>query len=67
MAGERLEKALPKYRRRYREARRRERSMVLDESCGLTGHHRKYAIALLNRPEDAGGVRVRRIGLVELH
>lgn len=60
MAGERLAKALPRYRKRYREADRRERSKVLDEFCELTGYHRKYAITLLNRPDEEGAVGGRR-------
>jgi len=51
MAGERLEKALLAYRRRYAgTASRKERSGVLDEFCRLSGYHRKYAIVLLRRP-----------------
>ena len=60
MAGEGLAKALPRYRKRYREADRRERSKVLDEFCELTGYHRKYAITLLNRPDEEGAVGGRR-------
>ena len=35
---------------RYRKAGREQRSGILDEFCATTGYHRKYAIALLNRP-----------------
>ncbi len=35
---------------RYRDAAREQRSGILDEFCAATGYHRKYAIALLNRP-----------------
>lgn len=37
---------------RYREAGREQRSGILDEFCAATGYHRKYAIALLNRPRE---------------
>ena len=53
MAGERLEKALSAYRKQYRGAPRKERGLVLDEFCRLTGYHRKYAIALLGRSAEA--------------
>lgn len=52
MAGERLGKALKRYRERYRKADRRERSTILDEFCSVTQYHRKYAIALLRRPPE---------------
>ncbi len=54
MAGERLEKALRAYRMRYAAATksRKERTAVLDEFTKTSGYHRKYAIALLNRPPD---------------
>lgn len=60
MAGERLQKALPGYRRRYRSASRQERAALLDEFCEATGYHRKYAIALLRQPADAPPVKVVR-------
>lgn len=60
MAGERLQKALPGYRRRYRAASRQERGALLDEFCGATGYHRKYAIALLRQPADALRVKLAR-------
>ena len=60
MAGERLEKALRDYRKRYRAAGRKERSKLLDEFCRLTDYHRKYAIALLRRPLDDGEVKARK-------
>lgn len=37
---------------RYRKASREQRSAILDEFCAATGYHRKYAIALLNRPPE---------------
>ena len=52
MAGERLEHALKRYRKRYRAGDRSERSGMLDEFCELTGYHRKYAISLLNNVND---------------
>lgn len=65
MAGERLKKALKVYRRRYAQVdTREERTQLLDEFCRLSGYHRKYAIALLNRPEDDGPVEpLRRRGV----
>ena len=59
MAGERLREALGTYRRRYRDATKAERTALLDELCTMTKYHRKYAIALLNRP-DEGSVRFGR-------
>ncbi len=52
MAGERLEKALKRFRQRYAKAGQSGKSTVLNEFCAATGYHRKYAIALLNRPAD---------------
>ena len=61
MAGERLEKALRAYRLRYAAAKRRtERTKVLDEFCKTSKYHRKYAIALLNRPDDGDEGKPRR-------
>jgi hypothetical protein len=37
---------------RYRKATREQRSAILDEFCAATGYHRKYAIALLNKPRE---------------
>jgi len=60
MAGERLAKALPGYRKRYAAAERKERSKVLDEFCGITGYHRKYAMVLLKVPADVPVVKERK-------
>lgn len=60
MVGERLSEVLRTYRKRYRAKNRKERSKVLDEFCGLTNYHRKYAIALLGRPEDEKDSKTRR-------
>ncbi len=60
MAGERLEKALGRHRKRYRAADRGEGSEVLDEFCRLTGYHSKYAIALLRRWDDGPVAKPRR-------
>jgi len=60
MAGERLAKALPKYRKRYAAADRKERSKLLDEFCGMTGYHRKYAMVVLKVPADAPVVKERK-------
>ena len=60
MAGERSEKALGRYRERYRAATREERSKVLDEFCKMTRYHRKYAITLLALPADESMTQPRR-------
>jgi hypothetical protein len=44
-------------RPRYRKARRAERSGILSEFCTTTGYHRKAAIRLLNRGEQAKAER----------
>jgi hypothetical protein len=63
MAGERLARALPEFRARYgADKGKRERSGVLDEFCGLTRYHRKYAIAWLNEGGRKGIEPVRRRG-----
>jgi len=63
MAGERLEKALGMYQKRYVRAGRKERSQLLDEFCGLSRYHRKHAIRLLSRPpEDPADKACRRRG-----
>lgn len=54
-----MERLLPAYRKRYGEASRKERSLLLDEFCELTKYHRKYAIALLQRPADEPVQRAR--------
>jgi hypothetical protein len=47
-------------RDRYRSARKRERTTILDEFCATTGYHRKAAIRLLARsPHPAGSKRGR--------
>ena len=48
-------------RKRYVTATRQERSKLLDEFCELSGYHRKYAIALLNRPEEDATDEPRRV------
>lgn len=64
MAGERLRDVLEKYRRRYGKANRKERSRLLNEFCGMSGYHRKYAISLLNAPvETTPGEPRRRRGV----
>ena len=61
MAGERLRDVLRALRTRYGTATRQERSRLLDELCELSGYHRKYAIALLNRAEEHDTDRRRRV------
>lgn len=51
---------LVRMRERYEQARRRERSRLLDEVCEVTGYHRKAVIRLLGRP--AGRARQGRRG-----
>jgi transposase InsO family protein len=60
MAGERLREALQAFRTQYSAATRPGRSTLLDELCRLSGYHRKYAIALLNRSGQPPGERPRR-------
>jgi len=60
VAGERLTQVLAAMRRRYRAANRQERSKLLDEFCELSRYHRKYAIALLNSPQDEAAHRPTR-------
>lgn len=43
---------LRKIKARYRKARKTEKKTILDEFCNVCGYHRKYAIELLNRPDD---------------
>ena len=45
---------------RYRQARRREKSRILDEVCRIAGYHRKYAIRLLRGPAPGPVARMPR-------
>lgn len=59
------EQYLGKLRERYRKARKKERSKILDEFVATTGYHRKHAIALLrgkrrHRNPKTPSQRVRR-------
>jgi hypothetical protein len=38
-------------RERYRNASKKDKTMILDEFCTVCGYHRKYAIRLLNAPQ----------------
>jgi len=38
--------------KRYRKSSKTVKSTILNELCSVTGYHRKYAIAQLNRQED---------------
>jgi hypothetical protein len=40
-------------RERYRNASKKDKTMILDEFCTVCGYHRKYAIRLLNAPQLA--------------
>jgi hypothetical protein len=53
------DKYLRQLQARYRKARRKERSAILDEFVKTTGYHRKHAIAVLNgrREGVAGPIR----------
>lgn len=63
MAGERLAKALKVYRKRYQKASSKQgRGEVLTEFCNATNYHRKYAIALLKRPQEDRPSQPRRRG-----
>ena len=42
-------------RQRYHRARLEEQTTILDELCATAGYHPKYAVSLLNRPEDEQG------------
>src|SRR5678815_5857660 len=45
---------------RYRQATRQGRRRILDEFCGTTGYHRKYALRVLNGPAPGATRRRRR-------
>lgn len=60
MSGERVGSLLKEFRRRYRRGEKGARGAMLDEFCELTGYHRKYAIVLLNAPDDLDKLVVRR-------
>jgi len=42
---------LESIRKRYRQASRKMRGLILDEFCATCGYHRKYAIRLLRKPK----------------
>jgi hypothetical protein len=39
-------------RERYQRASKHDKTMILDECCIVCGYHRKYAIRLLNAPQQ---------------
>jgi hypothetical protein len=45
--------------KRYRKSSKTVKSIILNELCSVTGYHRKYAIAQLNRQEDVEPQRPR--------
>jgi len=47
--------------KRYRQAQRAEKKMMLEEFCKVCGYNRKYAIWLLNRPLPETTVRKRSV------
>lgn len=54
------EKYLARLRARYQQAGKRERSTILDEYVKTSGHHRKYAIGVLNGKRKRGKGRAQR-------
>ncbi len=38
-------------RKRYRKAKRCDKSKILNEFCAVCGYHRKYALRRLNEPK----------------
>jgi hypothetical protein len=54
------EKYLARLRARYRKARKKERSAILDEYVKTTGHHRKYAIGVLRGKRKQAKPRIYR-------
>ena len=40
---------------RYRTSSKNDKTRILDEFVAVTGHHRKHAIRLLRRSDDAEG------------
>ena len=44
-----MELYLEQLRRRYKEAKKPEKSLILEELCSISGYHKKHAIRLLNR------------------
>ena len=45
---------------RYAQGNRMERGRILDEFTAVTGHHRKYALRLMNHPPRSPSVPRRR-------
>ncbi len=60
MGGEKVERALAKFRTAYHAGSRSERSRILDMFCEVTGYHRKYAIVVLGRRADDAVAQPRR-------
>ena len=54
------DKYLGQLQNRYRQASRRERSVILDEFIKTTGYHRKHAIAVLNGQRKRVQAPIRR-------
>jgi len=60
-----LEEYAAAVRRRYKGAKKAEKTKILDEFCETTGMHRKSAVRLLNRqtrPRPVGRGRPKRYG-----
>jgi len=61
MAGERLQKALKRYRERYAPAGdTKQKGEILNEFLDLSGYHRKYALSLLQPGREVTEPDVRR-------
>jgi len=52
MGGKSKKEYLAAILERYRNAGRKYKKIILDEFCGICGHHRKHAIRLLNARND---------------
>lgn len=44
-----MELYLEQIRKKYKKAKKREKSEILEELCGISGYHKKHAIRLLNQ------------------
>lgn len=57
MGNETMRECLEKTRRRYQEAGRKYKKIILDEFCAMWGYNRKYTIDLFNRKTHPSGGR----------
>ena len=49
MSREQKRAYLEAIRKRYKQAKRKQKAIILDEFCKVCGYHRKYAIRLLTQ------------------